>query len=157
MNSVILVGRLSRDPEVRYTPSGLAVARFSVAVDRAPSKNAQENQPTADFINVTAFGKTAELIERFFTKGKRIGVQGRLQNDNYTNRDGAKVYSYVVIADRVEFVDNKGESGDYNGGSYGGNGGGYPGGGFSGGSQPQNAQDSGIPEGFEQIDDDLPF
>ncbi len=173
MNSVILVGRLSRDPEVRYTPSGLAVARISVAVNRPPSKNAQENQPTADFIDVTAFGKTAELIERFFTKGKWIGVQGRIQNDNYTNKDGVKVYRNTVFADRIEFVGNKGDDGGYRndvfsgngGGSFGGNGG-YPAGGGSYGAggggnygQPQqNGQGDNSLGGFSVIeDDDVPF
>ena len=102
MNSVILIGRLSRDPDVRYTQSQLAVARFTVAVDRPPRSNQQGGeQPTADFIDVTAFGKTAEIIERFFTKGRWIGVQGRIQNNNYTNKDGVTVYTYQVVADRI--------------------------------------------------------
>ena len=146
MNSVILVGRLSQDPEVRYTPAQLAVARFTVAVNRPVTRNAQQdNQPTADFIGVTAFGKTAELIERFFSKGKWIGVQGRIQNDNYTNKDGVKVYGYRVIAERIEFVGNKSDDGGYSG---------------SGGYSPrsQEPQDMGIPEGFSALeDDDIPF
>ena len=149
MNSVILIGRLSRDPEVRYTQSQLAVARFSVAVDRPPRNNQQGgDQATADFIDVTAFGKTAELIERFFTKGKWIGVQGRIQNNNYTNKDGVTVSTYQVVADRVEFVGNKGQDG------------GNIGGGSSGGFSPQSRgpQDLGIPEGFSALeDDDMPF
>ena len=182
MNSVILVGRLSRDPEVRYTPSQLAVARFTVAVSRPPSRNAQENQPTADFIDVTAFGKTAELLERYFSKGKWIGVQGRIQNDNYTNKDGVKVYRNTIFADRIDFVGNKGEDGGYSNGNYGGgypsngypaggtgygnsgNGGGYPNGGdFRGNGgdyqQPQQSGQGAGPEpGFQVLeDDDVPF
>ena len=150
MNSVILVGRLSRDPEVRYTASQLAVARFSVAVDRPFSRgNSQDaNQPTADFIDVTAFGKAAELIERFFTKGKWIGIQGRIQNNNYTNKDGVTVYGYQVVADRIEFVGNKGEDGGSAGGGY---------------SSQRPASDSRgssneIPDGFKGLEDeDMPF
>ena len=152
MNSVILIGRLSRDPDVRYTQSQLAVARFTVAVDRPPRRDAQGDQPTADFIDVTAFGKTAEIIERFFTKGRWICVQGRIQNNNYTNKDGATVYTYQVVADRIEFVGKKGQDG--------GNGGGAnAGGGFSGQSQSRGgSQDLGIPEGFSALeDDDMPF
>ena len=150
MNSVILVGRLTRDPEVRYTASQLAIARFSVAVNRPVSRgNSQDaNQPTADFINVVALGKTAETIERFFTKGKWIGVQGRLQNDNYTNKDGVTVYSYEVFADRIEFVGNKGEDGGSVGGAYS--------------SQRPAADSRGasneIPDGFKGLEDeDMPF
>ena len=147
MNSVILIGRLSRDPDVRYTQSQLAVARFTVAVDRPPRSNQQGGeQPTANFIDVTAFGKTAEIIERFFTKGRWIGVQGRIQNNNYTNKDGVTVYTYQVVADRIEFVGNKGQDG-----ASAGSGGGF--------SQQQKApQDLGIPEGFSALeDDDMPF
>ena len=144
MNSVILVGRLSRDPEVRYTQSQMAVARFSVAVDRPKPKDDKGNQPTADFIDCVAFGKTAEIIERFFTKGKQIVVQGRLQNNNYTNKDGVTVYTYQVTVDRIEFVGSKGD-GQQNNGS------------------PQNSEYEqgsmqGIPEGFSALeDDDMPF
>lgn len=102
MNSVILVGRLSRDPETRYTQSQMAITKFNVAADRPKSKNENSNQPTADYIDCVAFGKTAEVIERFFTKGKQIVVQGRIQNNNYTNKDGVKMYTYQVIADRIE-------------------------------------------------------
>lgn len=149
MNSVILIGRLSRDPDVRYTPTQLAVARFTVAVNRPPSRNGQDsNQPTADFIDVTAFGKAAELVERFFTKGRWIGVQGRIQNNNYTNKDGVTVYGYQVVADRIEFVGNKGEDG--------GNTGGFSSAPKAGGGAGN--QDLGIPEGFSALEDeDMPF
>ena len=104
MNNVILVGRLTRDPEVRYTQSQMAVARFNVAVNRPKDKNGEQ---TADFIETIAFGKTAELIEKYFSKGSQIGIQGKIQNNNYTNKDGVKVYSYQVVVDRIEFIGNK--------------------------------------------------
>lgn len=108
MNIVILVGRLTKDPEVRYTPSQMAVAKFTVATNRPKSDNA--DAPSADFIDVVAFGKTAELIERFFAKGKWIGVQGRMQNNNRTDKNGVKHYTYNVVADRIDFVGSKSDS-----------------------------------------------
>ena len=106
MNSVQLVGRLTRDPEVRYTDGGLSVARFSLAVDRR-FKN--ENGPTADFPGCIAFGKTAEFIEKYFKKGMRIGIQGRIQTGQYTNNDGNKVYTTDVVVENCEFVESKSE------------------------------------------------
>lgn len=142
MNSVILVGRLSRDPETRYTQSQMAITKFNVAADRPKSKNENSNQPTADYIDCVAFGKTAEVIERFFTKGKQIVVQGHIQNNNYL-KDGQKIYTYQIMADRVEFVGSK-EGGQKNTGS----------------AQSAVSQSSmqGIPEGFSALeDDDMPF
>lgn len=107
MNSVQLVGRLTRDPDVRYTDGGLTIAKYSVAVDR---KFKSEGGETADFINCSAFGKTAELIEKFFHKGMRIGLTGRIQTGSYTNKDGARVYTTEVVAENVEFVESKGGS-----------------------------------------------
>lgn len=111
MNSVSLVGRLTHDPEVRYTQgeNPMCIARFNVAVDR---RFKRDGEPTADFINCKAFGKQGEFVEKYFTKGKRIGVVGRIQTGNYTNKDGQKVYFTEVICDQVEFVDSKGESGN---------------------------------------------
>lgn len=108
MNNIVLVGRLTKDPEVRYTPAQMAVAKFTVATNRP--KNDNGDAPSADFIDVVAFGKTAELIERFFLKGKWIGVQGRLQNNNYTDKNGTKHYTYQVVADRIDFIGNKGDN-----------------------------------------------
>jgi single-strand DNA-binding protein len=105
MNSVQLVGRFTHDPDVRYTNGGATVARFSVAVDR---RFAKEGEQTADFINVVAFGKTAEFIEKYFHKGQRIGVVGRIQTGSYKNKDGATVYTTDVVAENVEFVESKG-------------------------------------------------
>lgn len=108
MNKVELVGRLTRDPEVRYTTgeSANAIARFSVAVNRR-FKNAEGNYD-ADFINCVAFGKTAEFVEKYFTKGMAIGLTGRIQTGSYTNKDGQKVYTTDVVVEETEFVEGKG-------------------------------------------------
>ena len=155
MNKVILMGRLTRDPEVRYSQgaSQIAVARFSVAVDR---KFKREGEPDADFFNCTAFGKQAEFVERYLHKGTKILLSGRIQNDNYTNRDGQMVYSVRVMVDEIEFAESKNASGG-NGGNFN-NGGGYNNGGYAGGSAPAA---SGAGDGFmnipDGIDEELPF
>ncbi len=104
MNSVQLVGRLTRDPEMRYTDGGSAIARFSLAVDR---RYKSENGPTADFPNCVAFGRTAEFIEKYFRKGMRMGCQGRIQTGSYTNNDRQKVYTTDVVVESCEFVESK--------------------------------------------------
>ena len=104
MNNVCLVGRLTRDPETRYAQSDLAVTRFSVAVDRRFKK---EGEQTADFISCISFGKTAEFVEKYFSKGQRIGLTGRIQTGSYTNKEGQKVYTTDVVAENVEFVESK--------------------------------------------------
>lgn len=102
-NLVFLIGRLTRDPEVRYTSSTqTAVCQFTLAIDR-PVKAGAEKQ--TDFPRVTVFGKQAENCERFLAKGRLVGVQGRLQTGSYTNKDGATVYTTDVVADRVEFLE----------------------------------------------------
>lgn len=103
MNSVVEIGRMVADPEVRYTQNNMAVARFKIAVDR---KIKNEGQPTADFIPCKAFGKTADFIEKYFKKGRRIGITGRINTGDYTAKDGTKVYYVEVIAESAEFVDN---------------------------------------------------
>lgn len=110
MNKVELVARLVRDPEVRYSTgeNASAVARFSVAVNRR-FKNA-EGGYDADFPSVVAFGKTAEFAEKYFHKGDMIGIVGRIQTGNYTNKDGQKIYTTDVVADEVEFVGGKGSN-----------------------------------------------
>lgn len=132
MNKVQLVGRLSRDPEVRYTQgeNSMAIARFTVAVDRRFKKDGEQ---TADFISCVAFGKTAEFIERFFSKGRKIGLVGHIQTGSYDNKDGQKVYTTDVYVDECEFVD----------------------------SAPQNATEQ-KPKGFinlsnDSIEEELPF
>lgn len=108
MNSVILIGRLARDPELRTTQNQMQVCRFSVAVNRRQRQ--QEGQPTADFLNCTAFGKTANNIAIYFHKGSRIGVEGHIQTGSYTDRDGKKVYTTDIIVDQFDFIDTKSES-----------------------------------------------
>lgn len=107
MNKVIMMGRLTKDPEVRYgQASGTAVARFSLAVDR---RFKRDGEPTADFFNVTAFGKLGEFVEKYLKKGTKILMEGEVQNNNYTNRDGQKVYDTRIIANSIEFAESKGE------------------------------------------------
>ena len=152
MNKVILMGRLTRDPEVRYSQgaSQTAVARFSIAVDR---RFKREGEPDADFFNCTAFGKQAEFIERYLRKGVKVVVCGRIQNDNYTNRDGQMVYSVRVMVDEIEFAESKNASA--NNGDSGYNGGGYMGGGNSA-PAPSGAGD-GFMNITDGIDEELPF
>ena len=111
MNKVILYGRLTKDPEIRYTPSrngdDMAIAKFSIAVDR---KFKKEGDATADFFDGTAFGAQAKFLEKYFSKGSRILVSGRLQNNNYTNKNGEKVYSTQIMAEEIEFGDSKKEA-----------------------------------------------
>ena len=109
MNSVALVGRLTRDPEVRDTQSGMKVAKFTLAIDRPFSKG-EEKQ--TDFPRVVCFGKTAENVGRFISKGRQVSVVGRLQTDSYQDKDGKRVYTTDVIADRVEFLGGKSEEGN---------------------------------------------
>ena len=110
MNNVALIGRLTRDPELRYTQNGAAVVRFTIAVDRRMSKERKReaeasNQQTADFISCTAWRQTAELIANYFKKGNRIGVTGRIQTGSY-ERDGQTVYTTDVIAESVDFIES---------------------------------------------------
>ena len=104
MNKVFLIGRLTRDPEVRYTESGSLVGRFSIAVDR---KFKKEGEPAADFFNCTTFGKQAEFTEKYLKKGIKMAVVGRIENDSYQNKDGQTVYSVKVMVDEMEFAEPK--------------------------------------------------
>ena len=149
MNSVVLIGRLTRDPEVRYSAgTQMAICRFAVAIDRPPRQNGEKQ---TDFLNVVVFGKQAENCERFLAKGRLVGVQGRIQTGSYTNKDGATVYTTDVVADRVEFLEWGDRPQNQSGQSYGG-GQGYG----AGRPQSQPVQDA-IPEGFSEIDEDIPF
>jgi single-strand DNA-binding protein len=178
MNKVILLGRLTKDPEIRYTQSAepLAIARYTVAVDR---RFKREGEPDADFINCVSFGKPAELIEKYFRKGSKIAVTGRLQIRSYDDQQGIHRWMTEVITDEIEFVESKADfearmarsSGhEYQGGGYG------QGGGHSQGSYGQSGFDhtepspasiqpnaASLPDsGFKPIadsidDDDLPF
>ena len=139
MNSVVLIGRLTRDPEVRYTAgTQMAVCTFTVAIDR-PVRAGAEKQ--TDFPRVTVFGKQAETCERFLAKGRLVGVQGRIQTGSYTNKDGVTVYTTDVVADRVEFL----EWGD------------RPAGGQRAQTQEAAPRFDAAPEGFSAIDEDIPF
>ena len=139
------MGRLTRDPEVRYsqTDSNMAIARFSLAVDRRYKK--QGDETTADFFNCTAFGKQGEFVEKYLKKGTKIVVIGRIQNDNYTNKDGQKVYSVQIMVEEIEFAESKASS-QSNAGN-------------DGSAQPQMGEPDAdgfmnIPDG---IDNSLPF
>ena len=107
MNKVIIIGRFTRDPEIKYTTgeNATATARFSLAVNRR-FKNKEGNYD-ADFINCVAFGKTAEFIEKYFTKGMSIGITGRIQTGSYTNKEGQKIYTTDVVVEETEFVESK--------------------------------------------------
>ena len=140
MNKVILMGRLTRDPEVRYAQGNdnMAIARYSLAVDRRFKKDGDEQ--TADFINCIAFGKAGEFAEKYFRKGTKIAVVGRIQTGSYTNKDGQKVYTTDVVVEEQEFAESKGN-------------------GSTEGNQTPNAPTSSdgfmnIPDGF---DEELPF
>lgn len=144
MNKVIMMGRLTRDPEVRYSQgaSQTAIARFSIAVDR---RFKREGEPDADFFNCTTFGKQAEFVEKYLRQGTKIVLSGRVQNDNYTNKDGVKVYSVQVIVDEIEFAESKNSA--TNSGE------------FRAESRPNPSQAAGegfmsIPDGIEE---ELPF
>lgn len=143
MNAAVLMGRLTKDPDVRYTqgPEQKAVARFTLAVDR---RIRSENGPSADFISCVAFGKAAEFIEKYFRKGMKMGVTGRIQTGSYTNREGQKVYTTDVVCNEVEFVEKKAD-GD----------GSTP----AAGTEPQYGPED--EDGFmnipDSLDDNLPF
>ncbi len=108
MNKVVLIGRLTRDPELRYTQSGKAFATFALAVDRRFRRQAEQNgQPTADFIPCVAWDKLAEIIGNNLTKGRRVGVEGRLQTRTYEAQDGSKRSAFDVVLDELEFLDPK--------------------------------------------------
>ncbi len=142
MNKVILMGRLTRDPEVRYSQgqNSTAIAKFSLAVDR---RFRRDGQPEADFFNCTCFGKQAEFVEKYLHKGTKVVVVGSVQNDNYTNKEGQQVYSVQIMVDEIEFAESKNSS-------------------ESSGNTYQNAQPaSGSANDFMNIPDgvveDLPF
>ena len=112
MNTVNLIGRLTKDPELKYTPSGVAICKFIVAVNR--DFTSQNGEREADFINCTAFKKTAENLSNYQTKGSQIGVVGRIQTGSFEGQDGKRVYTTDVIVDRVEFLGSKQNEGQAN-------------------------------------------
>lgn len=136
MNKVILIGRLTRDPEVRYSQgeNAMAVARYSLAVDR---RFKRQGEPDADFMNCVCFGKAAEFAEKYLKQGTKIAITGRIQTGSYTNKDGVKVYTTDVVVEEQEFAESKN----------------------SGSSHP--APSSAVGDGFmnipEGLDEQLPF
>ena len=147
MNKVILMGRLTRDPDVRYSAgeNSTAVARYTLAVDRRFRRDG--DSATADFIGCVAFGRQAEFAEKYLRQGTKIAITGRIQTGSYTNREGQKVYTTDVVVEEQEFAESKAASGQASGGGY------QP----AGRPAPGNAGAEGfmsIPEGIE---DDLPF
>lgn len=145
MNKVIIMGRLTRDPEVRYSQgdNSMAIARYTLAVDRRFNRSGNDEN-TADFIGCVAFGKSGEFAEKYFRKGTKVIVTGRLQTGSYTNKEGQKVYTTDVVAEDQEFAESKNASG-----SDGGN--------FQNNSRPDVSAGDGfmnIPDG---IDEELPF
>lgn len=141
MNKIILMGRLTRDPEMR-SGNGTQVCRYTLAVDR---RFKRDGEPDADFFNCTVFGKSAEFAEKYFRQGTKLLITGRIQSDNYTNKDGQKVYTTDVVCENVEFAESKNSQ---SGGSS-----------FDGGAGFAPSSDAGdgfmnIPDG---IDEELPF
>ena len=141
MNNVVLIGRITRDVELRFIPStGLAVAKFNLAVDRGLyGEKKQEAEakglPTADFINITVFGKSAENCANYLSKGNKCAIQGRISTGSYTTQTGEKRYTTEVIADKVEFLESKADRQ----------------------AKPQENFDD-FPDAFEPVDDeDIPF
>ena len=150
MNKVILMGRLTRDPDVRYTNSQngdqMAIARYTLAVDRRGRRNGGDSQQSADFISCVAFGRQGEFAEKYLKQGTKIAVTGRIQTGSYTNKDGQKVYTTDVVIDEQEFAESKGAAS--------GSQGGYE---PQAAPSPEDASSEGfmnIPEGNEH---DLPF
>ena len=119
MNRVILMGRLTRDPEVMYSQGerSMAIARYTLAVDRRGRRNQDSSaeQQTADFINCVAFDRAAEFAEKYFRQGMRVLVSGRIQTGSYVNKEGQKVYTTEVILDDQEFADSKGAASEMGG------------------------------------------
>ena len=109
MNKVILIGRLTRDPELRYTPQGTAVCQITIAVNR---RGVQPGQQDVDFINVSIWSAQAENVAKYMTKGRQMAIEGRIQTRNYDDKDGKKVYVTEVIATGVQFLDSKGSGSD---------------------------------------------
>lgn len=143
MNKIVLMGRLTRDPEVRYSQgaNATAVARYSLAVDR---RFKRDGEPTADFINCVAFGRIAEFAEKYFRQGLKVVVTGRIQTGNYTNKDGVRVYTTDVVVEEQEFAESKAVSENHS---------------YQASPMPSPSADIGdgfmnIPDG---IDEELPF
>lgn len=140
MNSVQLIGRLTKDPEVRYTTSQMAVGTFVLAVDRPPNRDGEKR---ADFPIIKVFGKQAEVVEKYVHKGDKIALEGRIQTDSY-EKDGRRVYTTDVVAFRIEFLGRKGNTGDHT---------------EKAPAEKPHVDETPVevPDNFQQIDDDVPF
>lgn len=132
MNNVSIIGRLTKDIELRYTPQQTAVAQFSIAINRGKDKNGDDKG--ADFPRIIVFGRMAENCERYLKKGRLVGIQGRIQTGSYKNKNGDTVYTTEVVANNVEFL----EWGDDK-------------------KNKQKEQQEDVPEGFAALDEDIPF
>jgi len=138
MNKAILIGNLGKDIELRYTDSNMAVGRFSIALNRGKDKDG--NDKGTDWVNCVAFGKTAETMNKYLSKGSKVAIEGHIQTGSY-EKDDHKVYTTDIIVDRFEFVGGKSDASESSGTSY----------------TVKKQQDS-VPEGFTEIDmDDVPF
>ena len=152
MNKAVLMGRLTRDPEVRYSQGekATAIARYTLAVDRTFKRDGEQ---TADFINCVVFGRSAEFAERYFRQGTKIAISGRIQTGSYTNKDGVKVYTTEVVVDEQEFAESKAASAN--------NSGFQPQGGFQQAAPAKPSPNAAIGDGFmnipDGIDEELPF
>lgn len=116
MNKAILIGRLTRDIDLKYTLSGMAIGRFTLAINRKMTREKRQeaernNQPTADFIGCIAFGKTAETISQYVGKGNQLGIEGHIQTGSYENKEGQRVYTTDVIVDGFTFIDSRSKDG----------------------------------------------
>ena len=148
MNKVILMGRLTRDPEVRYSAgdNSMAIARYTLAVDR---RFKRDGEATADFIGCVAFGRSAEFAEKYFHKGTKIVIAGRIQTGSYTNKDGQKVYTTDIVIEEQDFAESKAASQQNNSGNAQNT---------SNSRQAQQPKPQTSPDGFMNADDDdLPF
>ena len=151
MNKVILMGRMTRDPDVRYSAgeNSTAVARYTLAVDR---RFHRDGDATADFIGCVAFGRQAEFAEKYLRQGTKIAITGRIQTGSYTNREGQKVYTTDVVVEEQEFAESK---------NAGGNNGGYSAPQHNNPAPSANTSDLGSADGFmnipDGIDEELPF
>ena len=153
MNKIILMGRLTRDPETRYSQgeNSTAIARYTLAVDRRFRRN-NDGEQTADFIGCVAFGRQAEFAEKYLRQGTKIAITGRIQTGSYTNREGQKVYTTDVVVEEQEFAESK---------NAGGNNGGYSAPQHNNPAPSANTSDLGSADGFmnipDGIDEELPF
>lgn len=148
MNKVILMGRLTRDPEVRYSQgdNATAIARFTLAVDRRIKR---DNEASVDYINCVSFGRSAEFVEKYFHKGTKIVIAGRIQTGSYTNKDGQKVYTTDIVIEEQDFAESKAASQQNNSGNAQN---------ASNNQQAQQPKPQTSPDGFMSADDEgLPF